>query len=132
MVQQYLWLSIPFYNLALVLVKLSALFLYMRIFRSPTLRLLIYIVMGFLTISGLWMVLNGFVFCVPVSDFWNASGFLGAGHCLPYGPIWFSNAGIQIFTDAIILIMPMPPLWRLQLPRGQKVGLMLIFGLGIL
>ncbi|KAJ5594149.1 uncharacterized protein N7459_000357 [Penicillium hispanicum] len=128
---RYLWLSIPFYNLSLVLAKLSALFLYLRIFRSHTFLLLTYITMGFLIISGLWMVVSGFVFCVPIRDFWSLDYAVHTEHCLPQGAVWFSNAAMQILTDIIILILPMPLLSKLQLPTRQKAGVMLVFGVGI-
>ncbi|KAJ5909697.1 hypothetical protein N7504_004340 [Penicillium tannophilum] len=127
----YLWFSIPFYNLALILSKLSALFLFLRIFRSKPFILVTYALMGFLVIAGLWMVISGFVFCIPVSDFWRAPPPVAVKHCLPKGPVWFSNAAMQIFSDVVILILPMPLLYKLQLPRPQKIGIMLVFGVGV-
>ena len=73
------------------------------------------------------MVISGFIFCVPVSAFWNGD----RSKCLPEGPVWFTNAGIHIVTDIIILILPMPVLYRLQLDKRLRVGIMLIFGVGI-
>ncbi|KAJ5692528.1 hypothetical protein N7462_001951 [Penicillium macrosclerotiorum] len=128
---RYLWLSVPFYNLSLCLSKLSALVLYTRIFRNRRFLITTYLSMAFIIISGLWMVGSGFIFCVPVRAFWSLDHQYHISHCLPEGPIWFSNAGIQIFTDVIILILPMPLLSRLNLPTRQKAGLMFVFGLGI-
>jgi hypothetical protein len=88
--------------------------------------------MGFLVVAGLWMTLSGFLFCAPVHYFWDVSGKVRSDHCLPEGPVWFTNAGIQIATDIIILILPMPLLWKLQMPRRQKYGVVAVFGLGIL
>lgn len=86
-----------------------------------------------LVILALWMVLSGFVFCVPVSDFWNVfhNHNLRAEHCMPEGPVWFANAALQIFTDFVILLMPMPLLSNLSLPRRKKAGVILIFCVGI-
>lgn len=39
---------------------------------------------------------------------------------------------MQIFSDVVILILPMPILYKLQLPRQQKIGIMLVFGVGVL
>lgn len=87
--------------------------------------------MGFLIIAGLWMVLSGFFFCIPVYHFWNLDSAVRKGHCLPEGPVWFTNAGIQIFTDIVILILPMPVLSKLRLPKRQRAGIMLVFGVGV-
>lgn len=129
---QYLWLSIPFYNLSLILAKLSVLVLFTRIFRQRKFLICTYSTMAFLVIAGLWMVLSGFLFCIPVHDFWNVDYKVHTGHCLPEGPVWYANAAMQIFTDVVILILPMPLLSKLHLPRRQKIGTMLVFGVGVL
>ncbi|GLI76887.1 hypothetical protein PoHVEF18_005165 [Penicillium ochrochloron] len=122
----YLWLSVPFYNLSLILAKLSVLVLFIRIFRSRKFLICTYSTMAFLIIAGLWMVLSGFLFCIPVRDFWNVNYKEHTGHCLPEGPVWYANAVMQIFTDVAILILPMPLLSKLHLPRRQKVGMIVI------
>jgi hypothetical protein len=88
--------------------------------------------MGFLVIAGLWMTLSGFIFCYPVRNFWSLDEAIRKHHCLPEGPVWFTNAGIQIATDLMILALPMPLLWKLHMPRKQKCGIMIVFGLGVL
>lgn len=85
--------------------------------------------MALLIVAGLWMVISGFLFCIPVHAFWSVHH---KDHCLPEGPVWYANAAMQIFTDLVILILPMPLLSKLHLPRRQKVGTMLVFGVGIL
>ena len=127
----HLWLSVPFYNLSLILSKLSALLFLTSIFRIRPFLITSYILMGFLVIAGLWMVISGFLFCMPVSAFWSTDQDYRSSHCLPEGAVWFTNAGIQIVTDIIILILPMPVLSKLRLPKRQRLGIMLVFGVGI-
>ncbi|KAJ6111779.1 hypothetical protein N7523_007840 [Penicillium sp. IBT 18751x] len=126
-----LWLSIPFYNGSLILCKLSVLLLYRRIFHPRAFRIASYILIAFITISGLWMIISGFVFCVPIHAFWSGRVLTTETQCLPVGPVWYTNAGLQISSDIAILILPMPFLWRLHLPLRQRVSIMLIFGMGI-
>ncbi|KAJ5119753.1 hypothetical protein N7448_010422 [Penicillium atrosanguineum] len=127
-----LWLSIPFYNLSLTLSKLSALILYGRIFHHRGFRIAKYALMTFIIISSLWMVISGFVFCVPIHTFWSGHILAAEAHCLPVGPVWYANAAMQIFSDVAILILPMPLLWKLHLPLRQRAGIMIVFGVGIL
>ncbi|KAF2174994.1 hypothetical protein K469DRAFT_703488 [Zopfia rhizophila CBS 207.26] len=42
------------------------------------------------------------------------------------------NAGLNIFTDFLIVLLPIPAIISLQLPRKQKIGVGLVFALGFL
>ncbi|CAI7590068.1 unnamed protein product [Penicillium palitans] len=128
----WLWLSVPFYNMTMILAKFSALTLFTRLFRPRPFRLATYIIMGCLVVIGLWSTLSGFFFCNPVHAFWNPSEEVRKTKCLPSGPVWFTNAAFQTVTDLVILILPMPLLWKLQLPKRQKWGIIVVFGLGII
>ncbi|CAG7918337.1 unnamed protein product [Penicillium olsonii] len=125
----YLWLSIPFYNLSLILSKLSALWFFTRLFRSRLLVRVSYALIGFLALAGLWMVLSGFFFCVPVHYFWTRKD--RDDHCLPQAPVWILNGAIHIVTDVIILALPMYVLWTLKVPKPLKAGIITVFGLGV-
>lgn len=65
--------------------------------------------------------------CTPVSYFWDQKE---KGTCMDRYAVWFANASINIVTDVIIFIMPMPVLRHLHLPQRQRLALMGIFGLG--
>ncbi|KGO43735.1 hypothetical protein PEX1_088380 [Penicillium expansum] len=108
----WLWLSVPFYNMTMVLAKFSALTLYARLFHPRPFLLVTYIFMGFFVIVGLWTTLSGFFFCIPIHAFWSPSPEIRLTKCLPAAPVWFTNAALQTFTD----------LW----------GILVVFGLGIL
>ncbi|KAJ5884935.1 hypothetical protein N7495_009445 [Penicillium taxi] len=129
----YLWLSAPFYNLSLALTKLSATFLYTRIFRSSSFMIAAYFLMGYLIITGIWMIATAFVFCLPISVFWSKEIPMSEKHhyCLPLGAMWYSDSALQMFSDVFILILPMPLLSKLHLPRREKAGVILMFALGI-
>lgn len=76
-----------------------------------------------------WAVVSGYVNCVPVAKFWDSDL---PGHCLSFDVVWFFNASMNIATDVTLLLLPMPLLSALQLPRMQKVALMGVFAIGIL
>lgn len=52
--------------------------------------------------------------------------------CLNDGAIVFSASTINIFTDVLTTILPMPLIWKLKLPARQRLAVMGIFGLGII
>ncbi|KAB8257293.1 hypothetical protein BDV32DRAFT_160670 [Aspergillus pseudonomiae] len=122
-----LWAAIPFYNASLALTKFSILFQYLRIFPDRRFRIACWVVMGVVALYGTWAVVSAFVNCVPVAKFWDRTI---AGSCLSFEAVWFFNASMNIVTDVTLLIMPMPLLSQLQLPRLQKFALMGVFAIG--
>lgn len=124
---QMLWVAIPMYNASLACTKYSILFQYLRIFPSRPFRIASYTVMGVVATYSSWAIVSGFVNCVPVAKFWNRSI---EGNCLSFEALWFFNAAMNIATDLTLLIMPMPLLSQLKLPRTQKIALVGVFAIG--
>jgi hypothetical protein len=52
-------------------------------------------------------------------------------HCIDLVALYVSTAPINIITDIAIFLLPMPILWRMRLPRKQKIILLLVFGAGL-
>lgn len=65
--------------------------------------------------------------CTPVPRAWNKAI---PGTCINNEYFWYANAGFSIATDLIILFIPMPLIYGLQVPRIQKAALVLVFALG--
>lgn len=117
------------YNASLAFTKFSILFQYLRIFPGKPFRLACYAMMAIVATYSSWAIVSGFVNCVPVAKFWNKDL---PGSCLDFEAIWFFNASMNIVTDIALLLLPMPLLSKLQLPRTQKIALMGVFAMGIL
>ncbi|KAH8425447.1 PTH11-like integral membrane protein [Aspergillus melleus] len=115
------------YNASLACTKFSILFQYLRIFPGHSFRIACYITMVIVAIYSTWAIVSGYVNCVPVARFWNHEI---PGSCLSFEAVWFFNASMNIATDLALLIMPMPLLSHLQLPRIQKLALMAVFAIG--
>lgn len=117
------------YNASLAFTKFSILFQYLRIFPGKPFRLACYATMAIVATYSSWAIVSGFVNCVPVAKFWNKDL---PGNCLNFEALWFFNASMNITTDIALLLLPMPLLSKLQLPRTQKIALIGVFGMGIL
>lgn len=65
--------------------------------------------------------------CTPIARAWNKTV---AGTCIDITTNWYANAGFSITTDVIILTLPMPVIYGLQMHTNQKVALMFVFALG--
>jgi hypothetical protein len=71
--------------------------------------------------------------CHPVAAAWDP--VLAASPdtiCINRPADYFTQAGLNIFTDLFILILPMYNIWNLQLPIRQKISVSSIFAIGIL
>ncbi|KAL1967975.1 hypothetical protein VTN77DRAFT_2392 [Rasamsonia byssochlamydoides] len=122
-----LWLAIPMYNCSLWCTKISILFQYLRIFPGRPIRIACYTIMGIVCSYSLWAVVSGYLNCIPVARFWDRSI---PGNCLNFEALWFFNAAMNLLTDMVLLILPMPVLNSLQLPRKQRLALMGVFAVG--
>ncbi|OHE97152.1 hypothetical protein CORC01_07593 [Colletotrichum orchidophilum] len=121
------YLTIIFYNTGLACVKVSILLLYLRILRDLNYRKACYVVLFFVVCVSLWTILSAIFFCVPIRKNWDDTV---TGVCFKKGVAWYVNAGLNILTDFMILILPLPILPKIKQSRRQKIGLYLIFVLG--
>ncbi|KAG9565315.1 hypothetical protein KCU61_g8427, partial [Aureobasidium melanogenum] len=122
------WASVPVYQASLCLTKISILLQYRRVFVGSDIQRVILGSIGVIVVYGLWSVFSTAFMCTPVAYFWDHS--IG-GHCLSRLGVWFANASINIITDVVICLMPVPVLNRLRLPRKQKYALIGVFSLGL-
>ncbi|KAF5706467.1 integral membrane protein [Fusarium globosum] len=124
------WISIVFYTYALFAIKLTFLIHYYRIMSVSNVRWLYLGALGFIILWGAYQGIGVFFFCIPIQSFWD-SGV--KGRCLLAQPtMWRISGIVHIVTDFAIIVMPLPIVWKLQLPRSQKIYLTGIFGLGTL
>ncbi|KAF7595468.1 hypothetical protein BBP40_005804 [Aspergillus hancockii] len=117
------------YATTVPMVKLSVLLLYRRIFRLTwTLYICAFLSIGYAISVSTTISLA----CVPTSFFWTQwVDPLSGGHCrinLYLFYLW--NGVANLFTDVLILCLPMPIVWGLQMPTGQKWAISGIFLLG--
>jgi len=123
------YFTIVCYNTSLGLIKLSIVLLYLRLFSLVYLRRATYATLVFVTIISLWSIFSSVFFCLPVPSYWDRSI---AGVCLPFEPRWVSGAALNIVSDFMIFVLPLPTIGRLRIARRQKIGLFLVFALGFL
>ena len=116
------------YFLALTAVKVSILIFYLRAIGTTALtRRLIYFLMAFVVAYGIARVFATLFECRPVSYFWDRTR---RGTCVDYHALLTSVTVINMITDVAILVFPMPIVWKLRIPRKQKVSICLVFCVG--
>ncbi|KAL9586743.1 MAG: hypothetical protein Q9212_000689 [Teloschistes hypoglaucus] len=107
--------------------KISILLFYLHLFPTRKFRLAAYSLLVVLSAWALEQILATLFLCQPISYNWNGSI---DGHCGSVAVNCIAGAAINTLTDIIILILPMPIIWRLQVPLRNKFILSLIFGFG--
>ncbi|KAH8908306.1 integral membrane protein [Coniochaeta sp. PMI_546] len=113
------------YNL--VWTKISILLMYYRIFHFPYFKKWAYGIGAFIII---WVITITFLFifiCVPVEKLWYPDL---PGHCINQVGTWIANAASTIISDLVILLLPLPQVWSLQLRVTEKIAVTLAFCLG--
>ena len=114
------------YPLASLLPKLSLCVLYLRVFDiSSWARRATYSTMAFLTANAIAWLVPTVVVCRPISAYWSLEE--SGGKCLDYNVfgVWISLP--NIITDLMLLVLPLPILWRTRLSIAKRIGLIITF-----
>jgi hypothetical protein len=115
------------YSASAMFVKLSLLAFYLRLSPNKTFRITVYTMMAVSICFGVGSVLSAGLQCIPTAMLWDINV---KGKCLDINLFYFANAALNIVTDTIIYCLPIPTLWKLQLPVVQRIGLCVVLGLG--
>ncbi|KAK5993996.1 hypothetical protein PT974_07435 [Cladobotryum mycophilum] len=114
--------------LASVFVKMSILWLLYRIFAVQPFRRWCMALMTINACYGVSFLPVYMTNCTPVDQLWNPHP---GGHCRDMQISDFGTIGINLFLDLAILLLPLPTLWGLQLPRRKKIVATIMFSFGV-
>jgi hypothetical protein len=116
--------------LSLFFIKMSFLFNYHRLLAASRLRPYCIGAMVLIVLWGGGVIILVLVMCIPLEGVWDPNV---DAKCVPHITVmWWFNGVFNSIGDLFILTLPIPALWRLQLPRRQKIYLLFVFGLGFL
>jgi len=115
------------YVLTIGLVKGSILFFYLRVFPKPSFRVACWATIAFCAASTVAFTLVTVFQCHPINFVWRKDL---KGKCIDYNSVAWTNAGINIVQDIIIILLPMRELRPLQLSRKKKILMYAMFGVG--
>ncbi|KAL4793036.1 hypothetical protein BDV19DRAFT_367248 [Aspergillus venezuelensis] len=118
------------YGVGLSLIKTSLMVLYYRLFGTKrSIRIAIYITGAVVWAWGFSIVLESFLLCHPVE--FNYNPFLPGGKCGNRNAAFVVAGVLNMITDFMVMLLPVPYIWKLQLPLGRKIGLVVTFCLGL-
>ncbi|KAK3298771.1 uncharacterized protein B0H64DRAFT_386106 [Chaetomium fimeti] len=118
--------------LSLVFTKLSIVVFYRRIFKGKIFSIASTILLGAVAAWGVAFFFATLFECMPIPMVWKTL-FGTPDHqavCYNYLPMFWATAISNMIMDVAILTLPMPFVWRLNMPRRQKIAVSAIFLLG--
>ncbi|KAL2256440.1 hypothetical protein VTK26DRAFT_1648 [Humicola hyalothermophila] len=121
----------PIYQMGISFFKVALLVSYLRLFKGTNhnrSRLVVWVAIVAIVAGHLGCSLTLILACNPVDKSWNPTK---PGTCLPPGPSFTAYAIVTIVSDVVVAVIPIPVLIKLKVNTGKKVGLIVIFLLGL-
>ncbi|KAL4928002.1 uncharacterized protein BDV17DRAFT_292022 [Aspergillus undulatus] len=101
----------------------------MQLLYSQSIRIAIYITGAVVWAWGFNIVLESFLLWQPIE--FNYNPFLPGGSCGDRNAAFVVAGVLNMFTDYMVMPLPVPYIWKLQLSIGRKIGLVVTFCLGL-
>ena len=120
------------YCISILAIKLSILFLILRIFLSAYRDIFYWVTVLLIAANTIFYSIAFFVAifsCTPRSKIWNPKG---PGHCLNGKVVYIFSASFNATSDICMLTVPIYLVWTLQTSLKRKIGISAIFGSGAL
>ncbi|CAI6337187.1 unnamed protein product [Periconia digitata] len=116
------------YTCCISAIKLSILGFYWRLF-SLKARVVIYITLGM--VLAWWIAIMALCIwnCSPIAAAWDIT--ITDAKCIATRSIYLGGSVPNVLLDAWIVLIPLPYVWKLHAPLGQRLLLAGMFALGI-
>lgn len=112
------------------LIKISIMVMYLRIFgHNRTFRRTVYGSIAFMVAAAIAFFLPMAMQCIPLSSAWDF-GPGGRRRCINGPLLGFITVAANAVTDLYVMCLPLPLLWRLQMPLQRKIGVIATFATG--
>lgn len=119
------------YVLALGTIKMSFCLLYLHIFPGRKFRMACWLLLAGIVAHNIAESLVVLFQCIPVHKAWDATGLV-EGTCVDMNIFYYANFAIKMASDLALFTMPIPKVLQLKMSMGKRVGLAVMFGLGLL
>jgi hypothetical protein len=102
--------------------------LYLRIFTVAPFKTYTYVVIALVSAYGFAFFVVFLTNCSPMHQLWDP---VPGGWCYSATTEQFTSIALNLMLDLAVLALPMPVLWRLQIPRHNKIFVTLMFSVGL-
>ncbi|CAI0648515.1 unnamed protein product [Colletotrichum noveboracense] len=122
------------YSAVLPLIKTAILLDWCRIFTAGDKRKSVFWwccmgVVGFQCLWGILCIILLNMQCTPHNAIWE---FYVPSKCFALPKVMLTSASVQVATDIVTVLLPQRIIWGLQMNLQRKIGISIIFGVGIL
>ncbi|KAB5542890.1 hypothetical protein GE09DRAFT_230156 [Coniochaeta sp. 2T2.1] len=121
---QFLW------ALSLGFSKTSILLLYSNVFAVPIVIWTARSAIVFISLGVLATIITGCLICQPFAMNWDQT--IPGGHCGDQVLSFTVTGALNLVTDSMVLLLPLPYLYKLQMRLYKKLVLMGVFSVGLL
>lgn len=118
------------YAIALAMIKISIVFLYLRVFRGKVLNYIVWATQAVNVAVAIIFIIGLFIVCQPLAFYW-AYADDTEGTCHDYIDESGVYPGLNIFLDVWMIILPASQLWKLKITKKAKYGIMAMICLGL-
>ncbi|KAH7141991.1 hypothetical protein EDB81DRAFT_654260 [Dactylonectria macrodidyma] len=126
------WIDQMLYSVHLYSTKISILFFLSGIFTNRTFKRMTLGLGVFVALSAAATLITTGMQCLPASYNWTGWDGESKGHCNNLNTQTYAFGAINMVCDILILIMPLPELYKLQIKDRRKIQLFVMFSLGII
>ncbi|KAI4221464.1 MAG: hypothetical protein L6R36_006888 [Xanthoria steineri] len=119
------------YCVVILLSKLPILLQYIRIFMPARQGLIYWAAQTLIWTNLLFYIASSFAFifeCTPREKIWDTTA---AGKCIDLKALFLVTGSWNIVSDFSILILPIVPIWKLQMSPRKKLGIYAVFSTGV-
>ncbi|KAJ6118981.1 hypothetical protein N7471_013601 [Penicillium samsonianum] len=126
--RKWCYIATVVYCPMILFVKYALLSILIRIFSPYRSKILfIYALLGCLTIYYIVAEIVKIRMCDPIPSYWTVDP---SGSCLDQRAALIADSVISVVTDGIILVLPLPLTWSLQMSRNKKLRVVGILSAG--
>ncbi|KAK1964467.1 CFEM domain-containing protein [Colletotrichum sublineola] len=119
------------YITCLAFIKASILFLFLRVFPEGKFRKALWYTQVFNLLVFISFLAGAIAACQPIEYFWIGWAKETDGKCFDVNAFALSHGIVNVVLDVWMLALPLSQIYYLKMDQKQKLGVMLMLGVGI-
>lgn len=126
--EKYSYIAGPVYMLCNGFVKLSLLAFYLHLSPQRWFRVAVWTSITLVAVYTTVITFLMFFVCNPPRKAYDFK--VQGGSCFEAAILYMATAVSNIVTDTILFVLPIPMVYQLHMPKVQKLGAIIVFGIG--